>query len=98
MELFNPNSKVDFMGMRKWTALVSIILFLLSMTSLAVYGLKWGLDFSGGTQIEVSYKQSVDLSQIREQLAKAGFSDAVVQSYGSSTNIQISIAPREHMD
>lgn len=98
MELFNPNSKVDFMGARKWAALFSIVLFLSSLLSFAVYGLKWGLDFSGGTQIEVAYQNAADLPKMRADLAAAGFPDAVVQSYGNSTDVQISIATRENMD
>ena len=78
MELFNPNSKIDFMGMRKWTALLSVVLFIASVVSLGTYGLQWGLDFLGGTQIEVAYKAPADLPLIRANLAKAGFSDAVV--------------------
>ena len=45
MELFNPNSKVDFMGARFWTALFSALVFVVSIAALAVNGLKWGLDF-----------------------------------------------------
>lgn len=98
MELFNPNSKIDFMNARKWAALFSITLFLASVLSLAVYGLKWGLDFRGGTQIEVAYPTAADIPKMRSALATAGFPDAVVQSYGTSTDVQISIASRENME
>jgi preprotein translocase subunit SecF len=94
MELFNPDSNVDFMGARKITAVFSIILFCLSIASLAFYGLKMGLDFTGGTQIEVSYTAPADLENIRGALSNAGFPDAVVQSYGSSNVALLSIAPR----
>lgn len=92
MEFFNPNSRVDFMGARKWTALLSIAIFVISIGALAVNGLKWGLDFTGGTQIEVSFPQSVDLGQIRDNLAKAGFKEAQVVSYGTSKDVLISMA------
>ena len=62
MEFFNPNSKVDFMGARRWTAMFSILIFVVSIGALALHGLKWGLDFTGGTQIEVSYPQAADLA------------------------------------
>ena len=95
MEFFNPNSKVDFMGARRWTALFSILIFVVSIAALAFHGLKWGLDFTGGTQIEISYPSAADLPSIRENLAKAGFKEAQVVSYGTSKDVLISIAPRE---
>lgn len=95
MEFFNPNSKVDFMGARRWTAVFSLLIFILSMCALLIHGLKWGLDFTGGTQIEVSYSQAADLTQIREDLTRAGFKEAQVVSYGTSRDVLISIAPRE---
>lgn len=94
MEFFNPNSKVDFMGARRWTAAFSLLIFVLSIGSLLVNGLKWGLDFTGGTQIEVSYANSADLGSIREELSKIGFKEAQVVSYGTSKDVLISIAPR----
>lgn len=94
MEFFNPNSKVDFMGARRWTAMFSVMIFIISIAALAINGLKWGLDFTGGTQIEVSYPQAADLQLIRENLSKIGFREAQVVSYGTSTDVLISIAPR----
>jgi preprotein translocase subunit SecF len=93
MEFFNPNSKVDFMGARRWTATFSILIFVISIAALAVNGLKWGLDFTGGTQIEVTYPTAADLPLIRESLSKAGFKEAQVVSYGTSKDVLISIAP-----
>lgn len=98
MELFNPNSKVDFMGARKWNYLLSALLFIVSIAALAYNGLNWGLDFTGGTQIEVSYDGSADLIKIRQSLSKIGFSEAQVISYGTSKDVLISIAPRKNLD
>ncbi|KTC68271.1 preprotein translocase subunit SecF [Legionella birminghamensis] len=98
MEFFNPNSNVDFMGARKWTAIFSALIFILSIGALIVNGLKWGLDFTGGTQIEVSYPQAADLNQIRENLYQVGFKEAQVVSYGTSKDVLISIAPRADME
>ncbi len=98
MEFFNPNSKVDFMGARRWTALFSVLTFVISIGALAVNGLKWGLDFTGGTQIEVTYPNAADLSLIREDLSKLGFKEAQVVSYGTSKDVLISIAPRADKD
>ena len=94
MELFNPNSTIDFMGARKWTALLSIIIFISSLTALFINGLHWGLDFTGGTQIEVSYPAGASLSDIRNRLTNASFKDAQVISYGTSRDVLISIPLR----
>ncbi|QDQ39086.1 protein translocase subunit SecF [Legionella geestiana] len=98
MEFFNPNSNIDFMGARRWTALFSALIFILSLAALAMNGLKWGLDFTGGTQIEVSYSEAANLQGIREALAGAGFHEAQVVSYGNSKDVLISIAPRADQD
>jgi preprotein translocase subunit SecF len=98
MEFFNPNSKIDFMGARRWTALFSLLIFILSIAALLIHGLKWGLDFTGGTQIEVSYPEAADLPLIREGLSRVGFKEAQVVSYGTSKDVLISIAPRQDMD
>lgn len=98
MEFFNPNSNIDFMGARKWTAVFSAIVCLISIGSLFINGLKWGLDFTGGTQIEIAYSQTADLTKIRGALTQAGFPDAQVVSYGNSKDVLISIAPRANLD
>ncbi len=96
MEFFNPDSKIDFMGLRKWTAAFSCIVILISLVVLFVDGITLGLDFTGGTQIEVAYSKTANLAEIRAQLLKAGFSEgqSKVISYGSSKDVLISIAPK----
>lgn len=96
MEFFKRQTDIDFLGLRKWTAAISIILFLASVISLAVHGLNWGLDFTGGTQIQLSFSKTADMNNIRSELNNAGFSDAVVQAYGTSQDVLISIAPRKN--
>ncbi|MDP3561029.1 MAG: protein translocase subunit SecF [Legionellaceae bacterium] len=98
MEFFNPNSKVDFMGARKWTAMLSILIFITSMLALGINGLNWGLDFTGGTQVEVTYEQAADLETIRNNLYDGGFKEAQVISYGNSKDVLISIAPRAEVN
>ncbi len=83
------------MGQQKWAALMSGILFIASITSLFVYGLNWGLDFTGGTQLQIRYAQAADLAQIRESLTKAGIERSVVQSYGTSEEVLISLPPQK---
>lgn len=94
MEFFNPQSNIDFMGARKWTGLLSSIIFVLSIAALMVFGLKWGLDFTGGTQIEISFPQSQDVTLIREQLNQSVFKGAQVISYGTSKDFLVSIGPQ----
>lgn len=95
---FLKDTKIDFMGLRKWTAVLSILLFVCSISSLAVNGLKFGLDFTGGLQIEVGYDKPANIEGIRTQLSKAGFSEAVVQSYGTSEEVLISIGARDDFE
>ena len=95
MEFFKPNSNVDFMGARKYTAMISVFLFIISITALGMYGLKMGLDFTGGTEMELHFQRPADLKIIRTKLNKAGFKDAVVIRYGKSTDVLVSIGVRE---
>ncbi len=98
MELFKHDATVDFMGARYITAAISLGVLLLSLAALGYYGLQWGLDFTGGTQIEVHFNQTTDLSKVRKALSDGGFPEAIVQSYGSTQDVVVSIAPRENLD
>lgn len=95
MEFFKVNTKIDFMGQRKWAALFSIILFAASIISLAVNHLNFGLDFTGGTQIELRFPQAADFNLIRNELNQGGFQQAQVQSYGTSRDVIIRIPPHK---
>lgn len=94
MEFFKQNTNIDFMAQRKWAALLSLVLMLLSLLSLAVYGLNWGLDFTGGTQIQLTFPDEANPSAIHDQLANIGFPEAVVISYGTSRDVLISLVPK----
>ena len=95
MEFFKHNTKIDFMAQRKWAAVLSVALFVLSLVSLVANGLSWGLDFTGGTQVQLNFQQTVDIPQLRERLQAAGFNDAVVMSYGTSKDALVTIAPKK---
>lgn len=95
MEFFKHNTQIDFMAQRKWAAIASIILFSLSILSLIFNGLTWGLDFTGGTQIQLSFPDVANVTQIRENLQSAGFKDAVVISYGTSKDVLVSVVPKK---
>ncbi|MBT3673396.1 MAG: protein translocase subunit SecF [Porticoccaceae bacterium] len=79
----------NFMGIRKYAVIFSAILLTVSAWSLYTQGLALGLDFSGGTQIEVGYEQPADVGQLREKLATAGFDNPVVVHFGSETDVLI---------
>jgi preprotein translocase subunit SecF len=93
MEFFKTNTNINFMGQRFLAAIVSAILCLASIVSLAVHGLNFGLDFTGGTQIELTYQTPPDLNVVRTQLEQGGFKQTVVQSYGTSHDILVRMAP-----
>lgn len=98
MEFFKQNTKIDFMKLRKWAVIFSSVIILASVASLFVNGINWGLDFTGGTQIQVSYKQAANLTEMRSELAKIGFEDIVVQSYGAASNALIRVSPHESIE
>lgn len=80
---------INFMGLRKIAATISIAFILLSIGSLAVRGLNFGLDFTGGTLVEVIYDEAESLSAVRAALAEAGFEQAVVVNFGSDTDVLV---------
>jgi preprotein translocase subunit SecF len=99
MELFNSNSKVDFMGLRRWTAAFSLLICISSILVLGWKGLHWGLDFTGGVQIVAKYTdQAADIDGIRERLYSKGFQEAQVMNYGTTKMVLISIAPHDYKD
>ena len=80
---------IDFMGQRKIAAIFSIVLLLVSLGSLATRGLSFGLDFTGGALVEVTYEQAADLNATRQVLESAGFEHLVVQNFGTDREVLI---------
>jgi preprotein translocase subunit SecF len=95
MELFNPNSKYDFMGWRQFNAIFSVILVLVSLVGLGIRGLNWGLDFTGGTQVEMSFDGVANIDQIRTTLNKLKIKEPQVMAYGNSHDVLISLSSLE---
>ena len=79
----------DFMKYRKYALIFSLVMLVGSIWSLATKGLVLGLDFSGGTQIEVGYETSADVSEIRGNLESAGFNNPIVVHFGAETDVLI---------
>lgn len=94
MQVFNFAKPLNFMRL-KWPAVVlSLLLLCGSVASFFINGINWGLDFTGGTVIEVGFAQAADLPAVRQTLSAAGFGDAVVQLFGSSRDVLIRIPLR----
>ncbi|KGD65562.1 preprotein translocase subunit SecF [Alcanivorax nanhaiticus] len=89
---------INFMGARKPLGILSVLLVIASVALLVTRGLNLGLDFTGGTTVVVKSPVDVELSQARADLAESGFSDAVVQHYGSPKEVNIRVAPKEGDD
>jgi preprotein translocase subunit SecF len=94
MEFFKTNTKIRFMRQRLGAAIFSTVIFIASIVALATQGLTLGLDFTGGSEVSVQFQQPVGAEQIREKLAAAGFTHAVVQSY-SRTEVSIRLPPEK---
>jgi preprotein translocase subunit SecF len=73
---------IDFVGKRHWFFRISAILIIVGIISLAVFGLKWGVDFSSGTAITLQFEEVVELAELRQQLADLGYDTATIQSTG----------------
>jgi preprotein translocase subunit SecF len=93
MELFKKTYHVDFLKIRYIVGVTSLLFVLLTVWSLATRGLNFGIDFTGGTLLEVSYPEAVVLEDIRTALAEGGFPRAQAQHFGASTDVLIRLAP-----
>lgn len=85
----------DLMGKRKLALILSTLLIIISIASLVIRGLVLGIDFTGGTLVEIGYPGSIDPQIIRSQLVAGGFDDASVQHFGSSKDILIRLPSKE---
>ena len=88
-------TNINFIGNRNKALIFSGILTIISIASLAVNGLKMGIDFTGGTLIEIGYQKAADLTVLRNTLDESGFGDATVQNFGSAKDVLIRLKPHE---
>ena len=88
----------DFMGRRRFFIALSLALIVLSLLSLSMRGLNFGIDFTGGALIEVGYPEAADLGAMRDVLGSAVFEDAQVQNFGTSRDALIRLRPNEELD
>lgn len=95
MRLFKSKTHFDFVGIGNIAVAFSIILTIASIVLLVTRGLNFGLDFTGGTLIEVSYPTPPDMADVRKNLTSAGFGESVVQTFGKASDIIVRIPPGE---
>lgn len=91
MQIFDRKTHIDFIGNRRLPVAVSVLLVIATFVLLFTRGLNFGLDFTGGTLVELSYAEPVQVAPVRKQLADSGVADAVVQHFGTSRDIMVRI-------
>jgi preprotein translocase subunit SecF len=95
MEFFRIKRDIPFMRHALLFNVISVVTFIAAVVSLSVKGLNLGVDFTGGTVIEVSYPQPPDLNRIRDKMAALGFSEPSVQNFGSARDVLIRLPVKE---
>jgi preprotein translocase subunit SecF len=96
MELFRIKKDIPFMSYGRYTTSISLITFIFAIFFLFSKGLNFGVDFTGGTVIEVNYAQPADVNKVREQLGSIGLHDALVQNFGSSKDVLIQVPLKQN--
>ncbi len=91
MQILAKETKINFIGLRMMATVFSLVLIGAGIYSLATQGLNFGIDFAGGTKVELIYEQDIAIQDIRDELSKGGYADAVVQYFGSNKDILIRI-------
>jgi len=89
MEIFKRQTRFDFLGRRRVALIVSAVLLAAGIISLIARGLNFGIDFSGGTLVEVGYEEAVEIESVRGALQGGGFPDAVVQHFGTARDVLV---------
>jgi preprotein translocase subunit SecF len=93
MQLLDKVPSINFVGQMRPALILSAIMLLIAIGSLLTRGLNYGLDFTGGVLLEVTYSQPVELNDVRTGLAAAGYEDVTVQTFGTATDVMIRLPP-----
>lgn len=94
MQLIKPNTRIDFLKLGVPMVAMSTFLVVASLALIIFRGFNFGLDFTGGTLIEVEYGEPVDVSEVRSALSDADFDDAMVQTFGTLQNVVVRLPSR----
>ncbi len=94
MRIFKQVTQFDFLGKRRGAWVLSIVLLVASLGSLGLRGLNFGIDFTGGTLVEIEYAESANPVTVRTVLGDAGIDDAIVQYFGTSRDILVRLPVR----
>jgi preprotein translocase subunit SecF len=97
MELFKINRNIPFMSYGRYTTTISLVTFILAVFFIATKGLNFGVDFTGGTVMEVHYAQTADLNKVRGQLTDMGLHDVLVQNFGSSHDVLLQVSLKQNV-
>ena len=95
MEIFNHNANVNFLGMRKFSVGLAILLMVASIVLISVKHLNYGLDFTGGVSLVMDYDNTVQVGEVRDALEKGGIEHALVQSLGGTKEVSIRLQPKD---
>jgi len=95
MEIFNHDSNINFLGMRKYSVALAILLMIASVGLIATKGLNYALDFTGGVSMVIDYDKSVEITDVRAALEKGGYEHAMVQSLGGTREVSIRMQPKD---
>ncbi|MBD0788400.1 protein translocase subunit SecF [Vibrio sp. Y2-5] len=96
-QILKRDKSIDFMRWSKFAFIFSVLMIGASIFTLSTKWLNWGLDFTGGTLIEVGFEQPVNLEEIRVALETKGFGDATVQNFGSARDVMVRLRPRDNV-
>ena len=97
MEFFKINRNIPFMSYGRYTTTISLVTFILAVFFIVTRGLNFGVDFTGGTVMEVHYSQAADLASVRGQLADMGLHDVSVQNFGSSHDVLLQVSLKQNV-
>lgn len=89
MHFLSKETHINFVGVRKYALFISAVLIIIAIYSIATKGLNFGIDFTGGTMIEIGYPEAADLNAIRDTLSASGHEDAMVQNFGSLGDVLV---------
>ena len=98
MEFFRKTTRFPFMATRRRWYVVSATVILVSLLVLAVRGLNFGIDFTGGVVLELGFPQAAEIDKVRQALGASGFGDAAVQSFGTPRDVMVRLLPEEGRD